>query len=171
MEKIMNTKSFILVSLIGFSSLASAATFQDTAKVINVEKIFRTHTVQEPYKDCYIEQVEERLGDGSITNEVIGGIFGGLVGNQFGEGNGKTAATIAGTVLGASLAHDDELKKTNKTKIVSQEVCETKYRIRSEERVSHYLVEYEYEGRKYSYKSNRMPSSDTIQVRVSVNPS
>ena len=61
MEKIMNTKSFILVSLIGFSSLASAATFQDTAKVINVEKIFRTHTVQEPYKDCYIEQVKKDL--------------------------------------------------------------------------------------------------------------
>jgi uncharacterized protein YcfJ len=167
----MKTKTYLFTVIFGFSSLATAATFQDNARVLNVEKIYRTHTIQEPYKDCYIEQVEERLGDGSITNEVIGGIFGGLVGNQFGSGNGKDAATLAGTILGASLAHDDELKKTNKTRILSQEVCETKYRTRSEERLSHYLVEYEYEGRKYSYKSNRMPSSDTIQVRVSVNPS
>jgi len=167
----MKTKIYLLAVIFGFSSIAYAASFQDNARVLNVEKIYRTHTVQEPYKDCYIEQVEERLGDGSITNEVIGGIFGGLIGNQFGKGDGKDAATVAGTILGASLAHDDELKKTNKTKIVSQEVCETKYRTRSEERLSHYLVEYEYEGRKYSYKSNRAPVSNTIQVRVSINPS
>ena len=167
----MKTKTYLFTVIFGFSSLATAATFQDNARVLNVEKIYRTHTVQEPYKDCYIEQVEERLGDGSITNEVIGGIFGGLIGNQFGKGDGKDAATVAGTILGASIAHDDELKKINKTRVVSQEVCETKYRTRSEERLSHYLVEYEYEGRKYSYKSNRAPVSNTIQVRVSVNPS
>jgi hypothetical protein len=77
---------------------------------------------------------------------------------------------VAGTLLGASLAHDDELAKSKTGRIVSREVCETKYRNESERRLSHYLVEYVHDGRTYSYTTKNKPYADTVKVRVRVSP-
>jgi len=153
--------------------LAVAGSFSDYAQIVSVEKVYENYIVKEPYQECYIREVRETVagsGDGSATNEIIGGIFGGLVGNAIGKGDGKKAATLAGIALGASLAHDEELAKSGTDRIVSQEVCETKYQQKSERRLSHYLVNYEYDGRSFSYKTKRRPLDDTIKVKVRISP-
>jgi uncharacterized protein YcfJ len=126
--------------------------------------------IREPYDDCYIKEFYEGDSDGSATNEIIGGIFGGLIGNQFGDGDGKDVMTLAGTILGASLAHDDEMAKSNTGKIVRKEVCERKYRTITERRISHYRVEYFYYGNSFIYTTNNPPQSNIINVDVSVTP-
>lgn len=166
----MNKISLAFFSTILLSPMSMAGSYTDTATVVSVDKVYREHTIREPYQDCYIKEFYQPQGDGSATNEIMGGILGGLIGNQFGDGRGKDAMTVAGAALGASLAHDDELAKSNTGKMVTKEVCETKYRISSKKRLSHYRVEYEYDGRTFTYISKRKPQGDTIKVRVEVSP-
>ena len=166
----MQKQSLIFLPLLLATQLSFAGSYTDTATMTSVDKVYRDHTIREPYQDCYIKEFYQGNGDGSATNEIIGGIFGGLIGNQFGKGSGKDAATIAGTLLGASLAHDDELAQAKTGRVVSKEVCETKYRTSSNKRLSHYRVEYEYDGRTFTYTTKNRPYADTVKVRVEVSP-
>jgi len=166
----MKLNIMILTSMLLASQSAVSGSYSDTAKITSVDKIYRTHAIREPYQDCYIKEFYRGSSDNSATNEIIGGILGGLIGNQFGKGRGKKAATVAGTLLGASIAHDDELAKSKTGRIVSREVCETKYRKESERRLSHYLVEYVHDGRTYSYTTKNKPYGESIKVRVEVSP-
>ena len=150
--------------------MSFAGSFSDEARVVSADPVYSNHIIREPYQDCYVKEVYESKGDGSATNEIIGGIFGGLIGNQFGKGGGKDAATVAGTLLGASLAHDDELANSRNGRVVRKEICETKYRNESERRLDHYRVEYRYDGRTFTYTTQNRPDSDTIKVRVRVSP-
>jgi len=52
--------------------------------------------------------------------------------------------------------------------VVSQEVCETKVKTSFVNRLSHYLVHIEYEGRDLAFTSKKRPSEDIIKVKVTV---
>ena len=54
--------------------------------------------------------------------------------------------------------------------IASIEFCETKYRNKHESRLTHYLVEYEYEGNTYTYTTKKKPAADSVKVKVIVVP-
>lgn len=166
----MKKHNLILLPLLLMTSLSFAGSYTDMATVVSVDKVYREHTIREPYQDCYIKEFYQGDSDGSITNEIMGGLLGGLVGNQFGGGDGKDAMTIAGALLGASLARDDELAQATTGKVISREVCETKYRITSKKGLSHYRVKYEYDGRTFTFISKNKPITDMIKVRVNISP-
>jgi uncharacterized protein YcfJ len=98
MESIMKIilKSSFFALLFSFSQMSIAGTFIDTASVVSVDKVYKQVRVEEPYKECYIKETVQNNGDGSATNEIIGGVIGGAIGNQFGEGDGKDIMTLAG---------------------------------------------------------------------------
>jgi len=166
----VNLKTLIFLPVLLSSNWVFSGSYTDTATVVSVDKVYREHTIREPYQDCYIKEFYQGDSDGSATNEIVGGLFGGLIGNQFGSGSGKDAMTIAGALLGASLAHDDELAQAKTGRVVSREICETKYRVSAKKRLSHYQVEYEYDGRAFTYTTQRKPYSDTIEIKVDVSP-
>ncbi len=166
----MKLNIMILTSMLLASQSAVSGSYSDTAKITSVDKIYRTHTIREPYQDCYIKEFYQADGDGSIANELVGGLFGGLIGNQFGGGDGKDALTVAGALLGASLAHDDELKKSKTGSVVTKEVCTTKYKSESIERLSHYRVEYEYDGRVFTYTTRNKPHGKNLDVSIAISP-
>ena len=168
----INMKKIALgfVGLMLSSSVTFAGSYNDIANIVSVDKIYRDHTIREPYQDCYIKEFYQADGDGTATNEIMGGILGGLIGNQFGDGNGKDVMTAAGALLGASLAHDEELKKSNSGQVVTKEICETKYKVSSTKRLSHYRVVYEYDGRQFTYATKNKPYSNSIQIQVEVSP-
>ena len=166
----MKLKTLLVIPILFAAQSVVAGNYTDVAKITSVEKIYRTHTIREPYQDCYIKEFYQADGDGSVANEVMGGILGGLVGNQFGGGDGKDAMTVAGALLGASLAHDDELKKSKTGRVITKEICETKYRTESVERLSHYRVAYEYDGRNFTYTTRNKPFGDTLDIKVEVSP-
>lgn len=164
----MKKQNLFFAGLFLATTVSFAGSWSDEAKVLSVDKKYRDHTIRTPYQDCYIQEYYDRGdGDGSATNELFGGIVGGAIGNKFGKGSGRDALTVAGALLGASIANDNE--RTGES-IKTKEVCRTKYRTETESRLSHYQVEYEYQGRTFSYKSNRHPKGDTLQVRVNVTP-
>jgi uncharacterized protein YcfJ len=89
-------------------------------------------------------------GDGSATNELVGALFGGAIGNSFGKGDGKDAMTLFGALMGASLAHDDELKKNPGTKTVTVCDVQTRYEESTSKSYSHSTITFSSNGRKYS---------------------
>ena len=161
-------KSIVVISFFIASQLAFAGSFVDSATVNSVEKVYKQYMVEEPYQDCYIKETLQQSGDGSATNEIMGAILGGAIGNQFGEGDGNDAMTLFGALMGASIAND--MEKTNSTGqvVVSQEVCETKVKTSFVNRLSHYLVHVDYEGRDLSFTTKKRPYDDVIKVKVTV---
>jgi len=162
-------KSLVLIPLFLGTQLVIAGSYTDYATVTSIEKVYKQYMVEEPYEECYIkETLQKNTGDGSATNEIMGAILGGAIGNQFGDGEGKEVMTLAGIVLGASMANDAEKANSTGQVVVSQEVCETKVKKSIEKRLSHYLININYEGRDLSFTSKRRPYDDVIKVKVTV---
>ena len=162
-------KSSLIALLISAFQVSFAGTFIDSASVVSVDKVYKQVRVEEPYQECYIKETVQNNGDGSATNEIIGGIIGGARGNQFGEGDGKEVMTLAGILMGASLANDAEKAAANGEQvIVSQEVCEKKVRQKIEKRLSHYKVTVDYQGRDVSFSTKRRPYDDVIKIEVTI---
>ena len=164
-------KSLVLISLFLGTQLVMAGSFTDYATVTSVEKVYKQYRVEEPYQECYIKETLQNQGDGSATNEIIGAILGGAIGNKIAEDSsdtGKDVMTLAGIVLGASIANDAEKANSTDQVVVSQEVCETKVKTSFENRLSHYLVHIDYEGRDLTYTSKKRPYDDVIKVKVTV---
>ena len=162
-------KSSIIVFFLSVTQMSYAGLFIDSATVVSVDKVYKQVRVEEPYQECYIKETVQNNGDGSATNEIIGGVIGGAIGNQFGDGSGKDIMTLAGILMGASIANDAEKAAANgKQTIVSQEVCEKKVRQKIEKRLSHYKVTVDYNGTEVSFSSKRRPFDDVIKVEVSV---
>ena len=162
-------KSSIIVFFLSVTQMSYAGSFIDSATVVSVDKVYKQVRVEEPYQECYIKETVQNNGDGSATNEIIGGVIGGAIGNQFGDGSGKDIMTLAGILMGASIANDAEKAAANgKQTIVSQEVCEKKVRQKIEKRLSHYKVTVDYNGSEVSFSSKRRPFDDVIKVEVTV---
>ena len=162
-------KSTFVAFLISVTQMSFAGSFLDSATVVSVDKVYKQYRVEEPYQDCYIKETVQNNGDGSATNEIIGGVIGGAIGNQFGDGDGKDIMTLAGILMGASIANDAEKAAANgKQTIVSQEVCEKRIRQKIEKRLSHYKVTVDYNGSEVSFSSKRRPYDDVIKVEVTV---
>ena len=165
--------SSLIALLMSFSQTSLAGTFIDSASVVSVDKVYKQVRVEEPYKECYIKETVQ-TGDGSATNEIIGGILGGAIGNKLAEDssdNGKDVMTLAGIFLGASIANDAEKAagESNGTqKVISQEVCENKVRQKIEKRLSHYKVTVDYHGSEVSFSTKRRPYDDIIKVEVTI---
>ena len=162
-------KSSLIAFCLSFTQISFAGSFIDSASVLSVDKVYKQVRVEEPYQECYIKETVQNNGDGSATNEIIGGIIGGAIGNKLGDGDGKDVMTLAGILMGASIANDAEKAAGNgKQTIVSQEVCEKKVRQKIEKRLSHYKVTVDYNGSEVSFSSKRRPYDDLIKVEVSV---
>ena len=162
-------KSSLIAFFLSVTQMSFAGSFIDSATVVSVDKVYKQVRVEEPYQECYIKETVQNNGDGSATNEIIGGIIGGAIGNQLGDGDGKEVLTLAGILMGASIANDAEKAAANgKQTVVSQEVCEEKVRQKIEKRLSHYKVTVDYNGTEVSYSSKRRPYDDVIKVEVTV---
>ena len=164
-------KSLVLISLFLGTQLVMAGSYVDYATVISVEEVYKQYRTEEPYQECYIKETLQNQGDGSATNEIMGAILGGAIGNKIGENSsdtGKDVLTFAGIVLGASMANDAEKANSTGQVVVSQEVCETKVKTSFVNRLSHYLVHVDYEGRDLAFTSKKRPYDDVIKVKVTV---
>jgi len=92
--------------------------YQEYARVVHVEPMYRSVRVEAPREQCWEERVPERGRDyhnggqrrgkhaSSYTPHILGAVVGAAVGRQFGRGRGQDAATVAGAVLGGSIGRD-----------------------------------------------------------------
>ncbi len=144
----MNKKlsAILITSIISTVSLAQNPYPVDNAIVFDH---YKNAVKQVPYEVEVCNQVRQGTGDGSATNEIIGGIIGGAIGNKFGEGDGNDAMTLAGIFLGASLAHDDQLAQGPGV-LVTKCYYETRYEESVYSKVySHSTLTFRIKGKKY----------------------
>ena len=142
-------KKLIALFTIALSTTTMAAT-QWLPENGMITETYKTVIKQIPYRVEVCQDRVQNSGDGSATNELVGALFGGAIGNSFGKGDGKDAMTLFGALMGASLAHDDELKKNPGTKTVTVCDVQTRYEESTSKSYSHSTITFSSNGRKYS---------------------
>jgi uncharacterized protein YcfJ len=152
--------------------LALAASTYDEAEVVSVEPIYETVSREVPVQACHEEQVTYRSGrNRSATGPILGAIIGGALGNAVGhEKRNKQVGTVVGAVLGGSIGADISRRNRNgPVQTRTEEVCDTRYEVRSEEQLAGYDVRYVYADTTYQTRMPRDPGA-TLRVRVRVSP-
>lgn len=147
--------------------------YQDTAKVIDVEPIYRTIEVSHPQRNCWDEDVSiYEPAPKSYTGTILGGVIGGVLVNTLhqGHGRGKDAATLAGALVGSAVGHDVSQKNRDGHYVTRTERrCEVEDRVSYEEELVGYRVKYRYDGRVYTTRTREHPGK-YINVHVGVSP-
>lgn len=156
---------------VGMPFVANASTY-DQAQVISAEPVYETIRREVPVQACHQEEVAYRSGrNRSATGPILGAIIGGAIGNAVGhEKRNKQVGTVVGAVLGGSIGADiSRRQRSGPVDYRTEEVCDTRYEVRSEEQLAGYDVRYVYAGTTYQTRMPRDPG-DTLRVRVRVSP-
>lgn len=156
-----------LVLGLGTLSFASAAEFEDFARVVNVTPQYEQ--VNYPRQECVNEYVPvQRQTQRGIGGSIVGGVAGGILGNQIGGGNGKTAATAVGAIAGAIVG--DRIENNSAGTYTEQQVVQRCRTVDNwQTRNNGYTVTYEYRGFAHTTVMPQHPG-DRLPVRVSVSP-
>ncbi|MDG2278837.1 MAG: glycine zipper 2TM domain-containing protein [Pseudomonadales bacterium] len=158
--------------LLSAPAFALGASTYDEAEVIGVQPVYETVSREIPVQACREEQVTYRSGrNRSATGPILGAILGGALGNAIGhEKSNKRVGTVVGAVLGGSIGADMSRRRGGgSVQTRTEEVCDTRYEVRSEEQLAGYDVRYVYGTTTYQTRMPRDPGA-TLRVRVRVSP-
>jgi uncharacterized protein YcfJ len=181
----------VTAALLALPSLALAG--HDSyryAKVVDVDPIYRYHSVQVPQRECWTEVEYEQVPvyrrdyrsdhtqRSSAVPTIAGGLVGGVIGRQFGSGRGRDAMTVVGTLVGAAIGHQSSHRNQYEPayteagyRTVSHPVerCEVRYLTEERRELEGYRVTYRYGGRNYTTRTQVHPGT-RIRVQVEVTP-
>lgn len=156
--------ALLSATLLSVLSVAHAADFDDTARVLNVTP--QTEQFNHPQQECHTNYVQEQHQSRGYGGSLLGGIAGGLLGNQVGRGNGRTVATAAAAITGAIVG--DRLENNQPT--TTERQVQDCHRVDHwESRNNGYAVTYEYQGRRYTTVMPYDPG-DRLRLHVSLSP-
>ena len=170
-------KMLALICVTAPAAAIAGTQFHDVP-VLDVEPIMATVEVVEPQERCWFEDVRQppRHASQGATAPLLGAVIGGAVGNAVGHNKrNKQVGAVVGAVLGGSIGYDISRRdhartgSVRKVRVVTQQVCRTHDRRRTEQRVTGYLVTYRYGGETYRTRMDHRPG-ETIRVRVRVTP-
>lgn len=165
----------ILVSLMlvgaSFSTYAGHDGHDDRARVISVTP--QVERINIPVQECRTEYVSERYYEDTRRSNggaIVGTIAGGLVGSRFGGGNGRLVTTAIGAGLGAVMGDRHDNRYSQPREHVQTRPVDRCVSVDRWETVNRgYLVDYEYNGRRYTTETLDHPGR-YIPVNVSVRP-
>lgn len=152
-------KLMISAALVSSTAFAQTA-YTDYAMVTRVTPQY-TQSIES--RQVCQDQQNYAPQEKSYTGAVIGTVAGGLLGNQIGGGHGKTLATAAGAVIGA-MTGDHIDNKPNQNGRTCRTI-DTPTQI-----LSGYIVEYDYNGKRGSFRTNQPPQNASIPISVSIQP-
>lgn len=164
----MKIQTKIIASLLclGAVPFATAADFEDSARVVRVTPQMQQYN--QPRQECRTVMVPVAQQERSPAGAIIGGIAGGLLGNTIGRGSGRGAATAVGVVGGAVVG--DQIANQNTPTVVGERpVQECRTVDGYESRAVGYEVTYTYHGQTFISVLPYDPGRN-VRVRVSVNP-
>lgn len=146
------------------AALAMGGAAPASAMDILARVVASTPVVQQvavPRQVCNNQQIITQAPK-SGAGALMGAVAGGALGNSVGGGNGRTAATLLGLFGGAVLG--DNIEGSN-PQLQNVQQCNTQTFY--ENRTSHYHVEYEYQGTRYTTQMANDPGG---YVRLQVSP-
>ena len=161
--------------------------FTDTARVTNVQPLYRTVSISRPSHECVDEEVyrpvdyeeydDDARGRGGNTalGMIVGGVLGGALGHNISRHHGDTAK-IVGAVVGSAIGHDVAQRNHERRRVTQRDYrprwvqhCHTVNERTTEERLDGYRVTYRYHGQSFTTHMDHDPGSQ-LQVRVKVTP-
>jgi len=170
-------KKALLVGLVltstSVSAFANHDDYEDRARVISVTP--QSERVNSPRQECRTEYVRESYYEApkrSLGGAIIGGVAGGLLGSTIGRGNGRVAAAAVGAGVGAIVGDrvDNNRQGYGRERVETHPVERCEVVDNWHQVPAGYLVNYEYNGRRYSTVMNEDPGR-YIPVHVEVRPS
>jgi uncharacterized protein YcfJ len=137
-------------------------------KVVGLEPIYKTQTVQTPYQSCNIVQVVTNSNDALLRGAIIGGIIGNSL-----RGGSRVRNRNAGAIIGAFIGNS----QSNGSVVRQENRCRTQYRTTTQEIVHQYWVVINVHGqiiRKAIWANNgqthlRIGNSIPLDVNYSLN--
>lgn len=149
--------------------------FRDYAKVIDVQPVFRTVSVEQPARECWKEDVRHPVkrhvrGQDEAAGTLAGGLIGGAIGHHL--GGDDPGAVIAGTLIGAAIGHDAARQQPRPAReyYISQETrCNHYTEYREVKQQDGYTVSYRYRGEVFTTHMNHHPGK-RIRIRVRIEP-
>jgi len=164
--------------LVGFvfagTSMTAAAghdSYEDRGRVISVTP--QVERVNTPVQECRTEYVRESYYENkphSNGGAILGTIAGGVIGSRFGGGSGRLIATAIGAGIGATIGNNHSNRNSHPRRHVETRPVERCTSVDHWDTVnSGYLVDYEYNGRRYTTETYDHPGK-FIYVDVSVKP-
>jgi uncharacterized protein YcfJ len=140
-------------------------------RVVDVQPMVRHVAVNRPRQECWDEVVREPVRPfGTVGPTIAGGVVGAAIGRQFGSGNDRDVLTLIGAAAGSAVAHQVALRNQGyATREVTVQRCEVVNDRVIEERIDGYLVTYQYQGRRYTMRTDT-PPRDRVQLAVDVRP-
>jgi len=175
LSKKLNQTLLVGIMLAGASLTATAGhdRYEDRARVIAVTP--QVERVNVPVQECRTEYVRETYYQNNRRSNhgaIIGTIAGGLIGSRFGDGDGRIVTTAVGAGIGAIIGdrHVNRSVRRDRQRVQERPVerCETVDRWETVNRG--YLVDYKYNGRRYTTETLERPGR-YIPVNVAVKPS
>ncbi|HYD78710.1 MAG TPA: glycine zipper 2TM domain-containing protein [Paucimonas sp.] len=161
-------KTGFLILLAGIASAASAAEFDEYARVVSVTPQVERFNV--PRQECRTEYVQvQQPQQRSTGGAIVGGIIGGLAGNQVGKGDGRAVATAAGAIAGAIIGDRVDNSNTPTATVAEQPVRQCRMVEQWESRTTGYLVTYEYRGHTYTSNMAYDPG-ERVKLHVTLTP-
>ena len=161
----LKSLSVFALAFCGALSAASAADFEDSARVIGVTP--QVEQFNQPRQECQTTYIQEQQrGSRGVGGSILGGLAGGLLGNQVGGGNGRTAATAVGAITGAIVGDRVENRDGS---VVERPVQQCHQVDHWESRSRGYAVTYEYHGRQYTSVMPYDPG-ERVRLHVSLSP-
>lgn len=152
------------VGVLSLGALALPASAMDIlARVISSTPVVQQLSV--PRQVCENTSFISPASNPSGAGAVMGAIAGGAVGNAVGNGSGRALATMIGLVGGAIAGNRIEGNGINHSQVQPVTQCTTQNFF--ENRLSHYNVVYEYQGRQSSIQMANDPGA---YVRLQVTP-
>lgn len=158
--------------------------YTDYAQVTQVNPIYETISLREPYQKCHMEervvhrQTTRHQNRQSVTPHILGSLIGGAIGNKLGHNkSNKRVGAVAGAILGGSIAGDISYKnrqhnnrhQPNHSYTTKERVCHTNHTTRQEQQLNGYDVSYRYKGKRYNTVMANHPGK-RIRVAVDVSP-
>jgi uncharacterized protein YcfJ len=141
----------LAVSAFALLGAAGAAQAAEYGNVVSATPVTGSFPV--PRQQC-AEGTQVVPAQPSGGGALVGAIIGGLVGNQFGHGSGRAVATGIGAVAGAGIGNHVEMVN-HPGQVVPVRDCRTVSSY--ETRVVGYDVVYEYQGQRYTTRTERDP--------------
>ncbi len=169
----MVIRSMVCVGLM-LPGVAFGAVHYANARVIDVQPLYETVTVNTPREVCreerYVVSTPERRPNGAAP--FLGAVLGGVFGHAVADGRkDKQVATAAGALIGGAvgmnMANRQPVPATNRYE--TRQMCSLRDNITTEESLVGYNVRYRYQGETYMMRTDRHPG-DTVRVRVDVTP-
>ncbi len=156
-------------------SVAFGAVHYGQARVVDVQPLYETVTVNTPQEVCREERyaVTTPARQPGAAIPVLGAVLGGALGHTLGNGSKeKGVATAAGALLGGAVGLSVANRQPTvaaSTRYETRQMCALEDRITTEENLVGYRVRYVYQGETYMMRTNTHPGN-TVRVRVDVNP-